>query len=69
MKPLFHAAGLHGEGEIVGVADSGLDVNSCFFSDSSSVAPVYGKNNLYPSARKIVQYFAYADNKEGEDGK
>jgi hypothetical protein len=65
---MFHLAGLHGEGEIIGVADSGLDYNSCFFSDPSMTPPAQGKNNLYPDARKVVQYVAYADNKEGEDG-
>ena len=29
----FRAAGLDGSGEVVGVGDSGIDVNSCFFYD------------------------------------
>ena len=29
----IHQMGLHGEGEVIGVGDSGLDVGHCFFED------------------------------------
>ncbi|MFH1502111.1 MAG: S8 family serine peptidase [Candidatus Eisenbacteria bacterium] len=44
--------GLHGEGEIVGVMDSGLDYNSCWFRETGSAAPG-------PSHRKVIDYSLY----------
>ena len=62
----FWSAGLHGEGQIVGVGDGGLDFNSCYFEDENvPIEPVVGENNLYPNHRKIVQYFAHADDEDG----
>ena len=66
-KPLYNK-GLSGAGQIVGVGDSGIDVMSCFFYESSSFFPLRNTNNLYPNAEKVVQYAAYADNVEGESG-
>ncbi|KNC51787.1 uncharacterized protein AMSG_12105 [Thecamonas trahens ATCC 50062] len=43
------AAGLDGAGEVVGVADSGLDYDNCMFYDSSVSQPG-------PSHRKIIAY-------------
>lgn len=37
--PLVWAAGMRGEGQVVGVADTGLDILSCFFVDSNSEVP------------------------------
>jgi hypothetical protein len=69
-QPFLHAAGIKGEGQIVGCADSGLDVNHCMFSNKPDAAdqPLVssGKNNLFPNNRKVIQYIAYADNLEGE---
>jgi len=51
--------GLHGEGEIIGVGDSGLDTGHCFFEEATggeAAGQVYGPNH-----RKVVAYRAYAD--------
>ena len=57
--------GLHGEGEIIGVGDSGLDTGHCFFEQAQGGEPTdqtYG-----PTHRKVVAYRAYADGgAEGE---
>eukprot|EP00897_Mesotaenium_endlicherianum_P003410 jgi/Mesen1/3097/ME000184S02162 len=47
-RPLWDA-GLMGEGQIVGVGDSGVDFQSCFFRDDEVLAPG-------PDHRKVVQY-------------
>ena len=69
--------GLTGEGITVAVGDSGLDFNSCYFSDSSvrvkfsKTETIQGKGRpVYEnlSHRKLVQYVAYSDKQEGEDG-
>ena len=51
--------GLHGEGEIIGVGDSGLDTGHCYFEEATGGAAAdqaYGPNH-----RKVVAYRAYAD--------
>jgi hypothetical protein len=57
-----------GEGQVVGVADSGLDDKSCFFYDNSnyysspySTRQTYTSNTVEPKRRKVVLYIAYAD--------
>ncbi len=72
----FFDRGITGSGITVGVADSGLDHQSCFFYDSSrrvtfpsqgdsiTGRPVYEDT----SHRKVVQYVGFADSTEGEDG-
>jgi hypothetical protein len=55
----IHDMGIHGEGEIIGVGDSGLDAGHCFFEDAqgdTAQGQTYG-----PAHRKIVGYRAYAD--------
>jgi hypothetical protein len=57
-KPI-HDMGLHGEDEIIGVGDSGLDTGHCFFEDKTggtAAAQTYG-----PAHRKVKAYRAYAD--------
>ncbi len=44
--------GLHGEDQIVGVMDSGLDYNSCWFRETGGAAPG-------PSHRKVIDYSLY----------
>jgi hypothetical protein len=56
-RPLF-AANLTGNGQIIGIADSGLDVNSCFFRDPDVAVP-YDTTNF--SHRKVIQYVTYQD--------
>ncbi len=50
--------GLHGEGQIIGHLDTGVDVDHCFYRDPSQPLP-----NSIPnySHRKIVAYRTYAD--------
>lgn len=56
-------AGLNGYGMIVGVCDTGVDQNSCFFEDkvlgkvpvSSAEAPA-----AHPQYRKVIQYVNYS---------
>lgn len=60
--------GLTGEGEIVGVADSGLNDNSCFFWDGGSAYSTekvprrsIGSSYVEGERRKVIQYISYAD--------
>ena len=59
--------GLQGQGQIVGVADTGLDVNNCFFSDPGGPDPFVAFTPTIPTsanfnadalanARKVVSY-------------
>ncbi len=47
--------GLHGEGELVVLMDSGLDYNSCFFRDTGNAPPS-------PTHRKVTAYGDYGGN-------
>ena len=49
--------GLHGEGQVIGMLDSGLDYFHCFFYDPS--------NPIGPSHRKVPFYLVY--NSSGDD--
>ena len=64
---VFHirsSLGLDGSGQIIGVSDTGIDENNCFFRDS-----VHGKvikstiedPKIDPNNRKIVEYITYSD--------
>ncbi len=67
--------GLMGEGAVVGVADTGLDVQSCFFHDSAypvafrlAYDDAVGDDvPVFQSAghRKIREYYGFADRQEG----
>jgi hypothetical protein len=75
--PLW-SKGIRGQNQIVGVGDSGLDMESCFFSDRAggndtalTLVRARGPNNTvynYPTHRKVVQYAAYADGITNEIG-
>ncbi|WP_242334059.1 MULTISPECIES: CARDB domain-containing protein [unclassified Anaeromyxobacter] len=58
--PVF-GAGLDGAGQIVGVGDTGLDMDMCFFRDPSGAA-------VGPGHRKVVGYVAWADAWDGNFG-
>jgi len=71
----FTALGLTGEGEVVGVADSGLNDLSCFFLDTtgaysskqttrSTISNIVTESNR----RKLIQYVAYADGYDDSSG-
>eukprot|EP00760_Papus_ankaliazontas_P011172 PhM_4_TR14669/c0_g1_i3/m.35547 len=51
----FSAAGLTGEGEVVGVSDTGIDADHCFFHDPDHKTPYFNYNKDH---RKIVRYDA-----------
>ena len=58
-----HAAGLTGEGQVVGLADDGIDVDSCYFHDAAH-AVHYSSVSAASSDhrhRKVVQYVDYGD--------
>lgn len=60
----FRAAGLDGANEVIGIADSGLDDNSCFFNANRNL-----QRDAEPdfNQRKVVQYIAFADGVAGEE--
>ena len=67
----FGAARLNGTGQIVGVADSGLDDLSCFFiDDSETKTPRSSKETpqAYPERRKVIQYVNHADGRDDPEG-
>jgi len=62
-EPFTHA-GLTGKGQVVGVADSGVNDLSCFLMDNSdSYTGILTDRNgtIERNRRKIIQYVAFAD--------
>lgn len=66
---------IKGQGQVVGVGDSGLDYDSCFFHDPANKITQAqiptgqtGQPKNFPGHRKILQYVGYADNMSGEVG-
>lgn len=53
--------GLTGEGEVIGVGDTGIDYNTCFFHDPRHSVPF---NRIDMRHRKIVGYFTHADDRD-----
>jgi len=49
---------------VIGVADTGIDVNSCFFKDTTTTVPY---NKVSSTHRKLVTYITYADSQENGD--
>lgn len=71
----IYAKNIKGQGQVVGVGDSGLDYDSCFFHDAANKITQAqipqgqtGQPKNFPGHRKILQYVGYADNMEGEVG-
>ena len=56
-------AGLKGDGQVVGIGDTGLDVTSCYFSDSQGSVSTSAIDSPYFNFmyRKVIQY-AYNPN-------
>lgn len=54
----YTEAGLKGDDEVIAIADTGLDVNSCYFYDpQGQVSPSkIGTTNVDSKYRKVVQY-------------
>jgi len=63
-RPFFDA-GIRGEGQIVAVSDTGIDIHNCYFSDPDAPAPGIKPNF---SHRKIVQYWPFVDDSDYEYG-
>ncbi|KAF8071088.1 tagC [Scenedesmus sp. PABB004] len=60
---LFWEAGLDGRGQIIGIGDSGIDMQSCFFADAAVpfVPPAQGSEWRSSTHRKVVLYWGLAD--------
>ena len=52
----FWAAGLNGTGQIVGCADTGIDLDSCLFWDDEGARGFAPFESVVPAARKIMRY-------------
>ena len=63
-RPFFDA-GIRGEGQIVAVSDTGVDVHNCYFSDPNEPVPTVVPNFAH---RKIVQYWSFVDDSDYEYG-
>lgn len=67
--PLFDH-GIHGEGQIIAVLDTGLDYDNCYFAEADGSAPPintgtpaggFNWTNINPSRRKVIAYdFLYS---------
>eukprot|EP00605_Chrysophyceae_sp_TOSAG23-4_P002672 GSChrysophyteH1.ASY1.ANO1.2948.1 assembled CDS len=63
--------GLDGKSQVIAVADTGLDMSSCYFKDVKR-APKYStpscKNSIDSQQRKVVQYVTFKDNSDDAGG-
>ena len=66
-RPWFDM-GLSGQGQIVSISDSGLDVDNCYFNDNSGSVTADTEGTVDLSRRKVVQYYAFADDTDTELG-
>ena len=60
----YRDVGINGEGQLIGIADSGLNDLSCFFIDTSGEYKTITTNRtgvVEWKRRKVVQYIAHAD--------
>ncbi len=69
----FTEAGLTGKGQVIGVSDTGLDVNNCYFYDANHNVPFYDDFNAAiphktSSHRSVEMYFTFLDNVDEVDG-
>ena len=62
----FHEAGIQGQNEVIGLADTGIDVDSCYFWDPSQAIAFNDKFNF--EHRKVVNYRAFADGSDAAHG-
>lgn len=63
-KVPMHRANLTGLGHVIGIADTGIDGDSCFFVDPDVPVPY---NTINHQHRKIVMYEAFADNEDADE--
>jgi hypothetical protein len=67
----YHAVGLNGTDQIVGIGDTGLDDSSCFMcmSDGSTVPrSSYTEPTFDLTFRKVIQYIAYMNGHDTAKG-
>lgn len=63
--PLY-SMGVTGLNEIVGISDTGIDYDSCYFLDPAHPTPAFDSVSM--SSRKIVQYlYVNAENRETDN--
>jgi len=63
----FYDAAITGAGQVIGISDTGLDGNSCFFYDpTGNVEP--SSSIVDPSKRKVIMYNPYQDNDDYFNG-
>src|SRR5215212_8259486 len=62
---VLHDRGIHGEGQIIAILDTGLDYNNCYFSELDNTPPPFNTgtpaggldwDNIDLSRRKVVAY-------------
>jgi len=61
--PLYDL-GISGQGQVIGISDTGVDENSCFFDDPNGAvadSQVGGTYTADSSKRKVVMYIAFQD--------
>lgn len=61
----IHDRGIHGQGQVIAVLDTGLDSWSCYFAEPDGSPPPintsFNTNNVDPSRRKVIAYdFLYS---------
>jgi len=72
----FYDSGITGQGQVVAVSDTGLDKDNCYFRDSSGEVATTnyvsysrsGPQYTDLNKRKVVQYNAFIDSTDDEDG-
>ena len=62
-QPITVQKELNGEGEVVGILDTGIDMSSCYFNDPDVSTPYSSADNIVvdESHRKVVMYVTYKD--------
>ena len=58
--------GLNGRDQVIGIADTGLDTTSCYFTTTEKSLAKDG--SVQVSQRKVIQYVPYADSMDDEAG-
>ncbi len=65
MQPITVQKELNGEGEVVGILDTGIDMSSCYFNDPNVPTPYDTVNENH---RKVVQYVTFKDRTDDGGG-
>ncbi|KAK8810483.1 hypothetical protein WA158_007058 [Blastocystis sp. Blastoise] len=63
IKSEIYERGLNGTGQVICVADTGVDTNHCLFFDPLNDV-IYGNTNPNTKHRKVILYTGYADTTE-----